>query len=213
MIGMKAPKRGRRQFASLRPLFVSGEFLLRILPRAFSESLLSASRNSDSRLARATRYMALRRVARECGELVDVHGNCFLFAPRELSLGSRISVHPFCYIDATGGLSIGSDVSIAHGVSILTTEHSFADLAIPIRDQALVNRSTSIGSDVWIGAGAKILAGVDIGDGSVVAAGAVVRSNVAPGVIVAGVPSRQIRDRRDPRRKRAEIDPLLPGGL
>lgn len=56
---------------------------------------------------------------------------------------------------------------------------------------------TIIGSDVWIGHGAKILNGVKIGDGSVVAAGAIVTRDVPPYAIVAGVPARVIRYRFD----------------
>ena len=48
---------------------------------------------------------------------------------------------------------------------------------------------------MWIGAGATILKGVDIGEGAVVAAGAVVTKNVAPYSIVAGVPAKKIGER------------------
>jgi phosphonate metabolism protein (transferase hexapeptide repeat family) len=55
--------------------------------------------------------------------------------------------------------------------------------------------SVEIGNDVWIGHGAIVLPGVSIGDGAVVAAGAVVTRSVAPYAIVAGVPARPLRDR------------------
>ena len=54
---------------------------------------------------------------------------------------------------------------------------------------------TKIGRDVWIGANAVILGGVTIGDGAVVAAGAVVTKDVEAGAIVAGVPARLLRKR------------------
>ena len=53
----------------------------------------------------------------------------------------------------------------------------------------------SIGNDVWIGTGAILLDGVRIGDGAVIAAGAVVSRDVAPYSIVAGVPARELRKR------------------
>ena len=50
-----------------------------------------------------------------------------------------------------------------------------------------------IGDNVWIGMGAMILKGVTIGEGSIIAAGAVVTKDVAPNTIVAGVPAKEIR--------------------
>jgi hypothetical protein len=59
-------------------------------------------------------------------------------------------------------------------------------------------RRCRIGHDVWIGNGAKVMAGVYIGTGAVVAAGAVVTRNVAPYQVVAGVPARPLRMRFAP---------------
>lgn len=59
------------------------------------------------------------------------------------------------------------------------------------------NPRTTIGNDVWIGYGAKIMSGVSIGDGAVIATGAVVTKDVKPYEIVGGVPARHIRFRFD----------------
>jgi 2,3,4,5-tetrahydropyridine-2,6-dicarboxylate N-succinyltransferase len=59
--------------------------------------------------------------------------------------------------------------------------------------------------DVLIGANAVVLEGVRVGKGSVVAAGAVVIEDVPPGVIVAGVPARVIKDVRDTAAEKIEI--------
>lgn len=58
-------------------------------------------------------------------------------------------------------------------------------------------RQTTIGSDVWIGAEARIKTGVTIGDGAIIGAGAIVTRDVAPFTVVGGVPARKIRDRFD----------------
>lgn len=60
-----------------------------------------------------------------------------------------------------------------------------------------VIRFTKIGHDVWIGSGAKVIAGVTIGHGAVIAAGAVVTKDVPPYAIVGGVPARVISYRHD----------------
>lgn len=187
--------RGRERFHSFKVIFAVGERVVSALPARFSSSLLSPTRGSNSQLSRALRYVALRKLAGSCGEIVDVRANCYILEPSNLRLGSRVSIHPFSYIDAAGGITIGDDVSIAHGVSILSTEHIFTDSDIPIRDQGLQSLPTRIESNVWIGAGVRILAGVTIGEGSIVAAGAVVTKDVPGNSIVGGVPARVIKHR------------------
>ncbi len=61
-----------------------------------------------------------------------------------------------------------------------------------------LNEPVKIGNDVWLGAGADIMRGVTIGDGAIVAAGAVVTKDVPPYAIVGGVPARLIRYRFEP---------------
>lgn len=55
----------------------------------------------------------------------------------------------------------------------------------------------TIGNDVWIGARVIIMDGVNIGDGAIIAAGAVVTKDVEPYTIVGGVPAKTIRKRTD----------------
>lgn len=112
---------------------------------------------------------------------------------QNLRLGSNVSIHKDCYIDASGGLVIGSDVSIAHGSSILTFEHSWDDELIPIRSNPIRFSAVIIEDDVWIGCGCRILAGVTIRSRVVVAAGAVVTSEVASRSLVGGVPHKFIK--------------------
>lgn len=80
--------------------------------------------------------------------------------------------------------------------------------------------AVSVGNDVWIGAGSIVLDGLTLGDGCVVAAGAVVTRDVAPYAIVGGVPARLIRYRFDDATIEAllawrwwEIDPLRLGQI
>src|SRR5690606_40549227 len=64
----------------------------------------------------------------------------------------------------------------------------------------------SVGSDVWIGAGSIVLDGISIGDGAIIAAGAVVNKDVPPYAIVGGVPARIIRYRFDEETRAALLE-------
>lgn len=112
-----------------------------------------------------------------------------------VELGEFCTVNPFCVLYGHGGLTIGNYVRIATHTVMIPANHVFDDPDIPITRQGLTKRGITIGDDVWIGAGARILDGVTIGDGAVVGAGAVVTQSVANRTIVAGVPARRIGER------------------
>jgi acetyltransferase-like isoleucine patch superfamily enzyme len=73
-------------------------------------------------------------------------------------------------------------------VQIISYQHRYARGAT-IQSQPVIAAPIRIGRDVWLGANAVIMAGVSIGDGAVVAAGAVVREDVPEFTVVAGVPA------------------------
>ncbi len=103
-------------------------------------------------------------------------------------LGDRVEVNNFSIVNGTGGVDIGEDTLIGPGVRIISYQHRHARDAT-IRSQPVDARPIRIGRDVWLGANAIILAGVTIGDGAVVAGGAVVREDVPAYAVVAGVPA------------------------
>lgn len=113
----------------------------------------------------------------------------------QIRLGRRSSLGDYCYVGGAGSVTIGENVLCGQYVSFHSENHRFDDLSRPIREQGVTNVGISVGDDCWIGAGATILDGVAIGEGSVVAAGAVVNRAVPPGSVVAGVPARIIARR------------------
>ncbi len=137
--------------------------------------------------------MLVKNLFLSCGNNVSISQGVFLRGIGNISIGENVSIHPMCYIDGTGGLKIGDNVSIAHASSILTTNHAWDDMDIPIKYNKITYGVVTIESDVWIGCGCRILAGINIASRSIVAAGAVVDKNVEPNVIVGGVPARVIK--------------------
>ncbi len=76
-----------------------------------------------------------------------------------------------------------------------SSNHVTDDTHIPIRTQGSLKGDIVIGNDVWIGSNCVILMGVRVGNGAVIAAGAVVNKDVAPFDIVGGVPAKKIKSR------------------
>jgi acetyltransferase-like isoleucine patch superfamily enzyme len=117
--------------------------------------------------------------------------------PSELIIGKYVAINEFNNIRVSGSqIEIGDKCLISQFVSIIGTNHSVA-VGTAIRDQPwdIVNRKITISRDVWIGTHAIILPGVTIGEGSIIASGAVVTHNVEAYQIVGGVPAHFIRHR------------------
>lgn len=98
-----------------------------------------------------------------------------------------------CYLD----VEFGPRCIVADWVYVCDFDHRFDDVHVPIKDQGLVKSPVRVGADVWVGVKASVLRGAQIGEGSVLAAHTVARGTIAPYSIVAGIPGRVVRDRRD----------------
>jgi acetyltransferase-like isoleucine patch superfamily enzyme len=129
----------------------------------------------------------------QCGDNVFVGRSVEIKHWEKLTIGSNVSIHKQCYLDAVGGIHIDNDVSIAHQTSMISFEHTWEEASLPIRDNPVSAAKITIHSDVWVGCGCRILAGVEIFSRAVVAAGAVVTKNVLPHSIVGGVPAKPIK--------------------
>jgi acetyltransferase-like isoleucine patch superfamily enzyme len=111
-----------------------------------------------------------------------------------IRIGDNCSVNPFCVLYGHGGLTIGNRVRIAAHTVIIPANHGI-DGGRPIFHQKLTTLGITIEDDVWIGAGARILDGVRIAQGSVIGAGAVVTKSTEPYGIYVGVPARKMGSR------------------
>ncbi len=110
----------------------------------------------------------------------------------DIEIADRANIGFNCELFSAGRVTIGPDTLLAAYAYVIGGDHDFSDPSAPVLDQARVAAGVAIGEGVWIGAGAKILDGVTIGDLAVVGAGAVVRESVASGMIAVGVPARVV---------------------
>ena len=185
--------RGRRAFALLQPLIVATGTLLKVLPRAIRVFLFDLFALMPSYLGVGTRYCLAYSLAKQIGQNVYIGRFCVIRNWESLTIGSNCSIHDYCYLDALGGLTIGSDVSVAHGSSLLSFDHTYQTRDVPIRDQPLLKLPLTLGDDVWVGAGCRLLGGVTIHTRVVIAAGAVVTKDVSESLLVGGVPAKMIK--------------------
>lgn len=134
----------------------------------------------------------------EIGENFRSESNVTL-SPRggRIQIGCNFFMGKGSLIQATAGsvVTIGDDVMVANMVTIVASDHSVVNTAVPMCRQPECGVGIRIGSDVWIAAHAVLTDGVNVGDGAVIAAGAVVTRDVPAYSIVGGVPAKQIGSR------------------
>lgn len=106
------------------------------------------------------------------------------------TVGTNVFINQGCHFMDLGGITIGDDVMIGPKVNLVSAGHP-TDPAQ--RRSGIVKEPIVIGNNVWIGAAATILPGVNIGDNAVIAAGAVVSRDVPANTVAAGVPARVLK--------------------
>lgn len=127
----------------------------------------------------------------KCGENVDV-GRKISFS-KEISLGNNSGIGDNAYFQ--GKVSIGNDVMMGPKCAFIADNHNYSNILIPMRDQGFQKGEIIIDDDVWLGYGVIVLAGVHIGKGSVIGAGAVVTKDIPEYTIAGGVPAKVIKRR------------------
>ncbi len=166
---------------------------IRVFPRSVRICLWHTFQKSNRKYAIACRYIILKSLAKKVSDNVFIGSNVEIISFENIIIGENVSIHKDCYIDATGKIEIGDNVSIAHQTSLISFNHTWQDKNKPIKYNESVFEKIKICNDVWIGAGVRILAGVNIESRSIVAAGAVVNKNVEANTIVGGIPAKLIK--------------------
>jgi acetyltransferase-like isoleucine patch superfamily enzyme len=177
-----------------------------------------------------------------CGRNVVFGQNVVLRHPHKISLGDNVVIDDNCLIDAKGtsnsgirlghGVFIGrntilscknGDIEIADGANVgfnceifsasrvrvgarsllaaycylIGGDHAFDDSSLPVLEQGRKSAGIEVGEGAWLGAGAKVFDGVAIGANAIIGAGAVVRQSVPDGATAVGIPARIVAT-RDP---------------
>lgn len=119
----------------------------------------------------------------------------FWSATKNIRLGHRVQFGPNCHV--YNSLLTGNDILIGNNVAFVgRNDHRYDILGKSMWDSPRGEELMIIlGNDIWIGHGAIILSGVEIGDGSIIAAGSVVSKSVASNSIVGGNPAKFIKKR------------------
>lgn len=190
-----------------------------------ADTTKSKMRPSLLRAMKALRDYWLRRVKwrrYKLGRNFHAGRGVVIWAKSHLVIGDNFYIGRYSQIECDA--EIGHDVVFANCVALVGRyDHHFQQIGTPIRRASQIRDAdyswkgldsrVTIGNDVWVGYGAIILSGVDIGDGSIVAAGSVVTKDVPPYSIVGGNPCRVVAQRfQNPSEIAEHHKRYLPGG-
>ena len=140
--------------------------------------------------------MLVRLFGAKIGKGCVIKSSCEIWQPWKLTMGDYVALseHVICY--TVDNITIGDQTTISREVFLCCASH---DTSSPIME--LTYAPITIGSNAWVAGRAIIMPGRNVGDGAVVAAGAVVVHDVEPWTVVGGNPAKEIskREIRDER--------------
>ena len=126
--------------------------------------------------------------------------DCKIYASEfsKIEIGSNVTINSNVMINARGKgrIYIGNNVLIGPNVVIRSNNHDFQSIDTPIVQQGMKFGEIVINENVWISSNCVILPNLKIGKGAIIAAGAVVTSDVEPYTVVGGIPAKLISKRK-----------------
>lgn len=158
----------------LRVLWAFGKLLFRCVPRPFY----------------APRRAILRCFGAKVGRKVNMANTANIYFPWNLEIGDWASIGDQAIIYNLGKVAVGEKATVSQGAHLCAGTHDFTDPSTP-----LLTPPIRIGSEAWVCADAFVAPGVEVGEGAVVGARAVVVKDVEPWTVVAGNPAKFIKKR------------------
>ena len=150
---------------------------------------ITAELNGSYHTPEQIREIMSRLTGREVDSSFGLFPPFYTDCGKNIKIGKNVFINAGCKFQDQGGIEIGDGALIGPGVVLATLNHDFA----PENRSTLHPSAIKIGKNVWIGSNATVLPGVSIGDGAIVAAGAVVTRDIPAKTIAAGVPAKVIR--------------------
>lgn len=138
------------------------------------------------------RNWGLRKMGVNMSKNVKFYSGFSVRNPNGLTIEDGVSIGPKVLLDARKGLTIRKSAVIAYDAVIWTLNHDYNDVNFSGKGAPV-----EIGAFAWVCSRSIILPGVTIGEGAVVASGAIVTKDVEPYTIVAGVPAKIIGNREE----------------
>ncbi len=179
----------RKAMAEARYIPAGSE--LHLAFHAFSQEALkiTAELNGSYHTPQEMRTLMSRLTASEIDESFVLFPPFHTDCGKNTKIGKRVFVNAGCQFQDQGGITIGDDVLVGPQTIIATLNHD----PDPDKRGGMFAKPVVICEKVWLGARVTICPGVTIGDGAIVAAGAVVTKDVQPRTVVAGVPAKAIK--------------------
>lgn len=148
----------------------------------------------------------------EFGDNVRIDDYAVIIASGPLKIGSYVSIPNFCFIGSRAGITFGDFSTLAPGVRIFSASDDYhgeklTNVTVPREMTGGVSAPVEIGRHVIIGANSVLLPGVTLGEGVAVGACSLVKADLAPWGIYAGVPVKRVGERS---RKLLELEARLP---
>ena len=133
----------------------------------------------------------------DIGDNVFVGRNTIIYCQNgDVEIGDNANIGSNCQIFSARRVQIGNNVLIAAYTYLVGGGHIYEDPDIPVIEQGRTASGIEIGDNVWLGASVKVLDGVSIGEGAIIAAGAVVAEDIPPFAIAGGIPAKVIKLRK-----------------